>query len=110
MRWFIVLLVVFVVGFVVMTANPPPYTEAKEAVKAQLRDPGSAQFGTITFHNRTAPKSGAAVVVACGTVNAKNGFGGYVGEKRFFAYPKAGMAMIDDGSTTYSDLWALNCT
>ena len=45
--------------------------EAQAAVKATLRDPGSAQFRDLASfgvgHNRA----------VCGKVNAKNGFGGY---------------------------------
>jgi hypothetical protein len=48
----------------------------KELIKKDLRDPESATF---TFQS----KNYAHLV--CGTVNAKNGFGGYVGDKRFMA-------------------------
>ncbi|WP_136617068.1 MULTISPECIES: hypothetical protein [Mesorhizobium] len=39
-----------------------------------LKDPGSAQFGSIG-----AVQTGAGKITICGTVNAKNSMGGYVG-------------------------------
>jgi hypothetical protein len=46
---------------------------AKKAVSTQLKDPMSAQFGQMV---RNADS-------VCGTINAKNGFGGYVGSAPF---------------------------
>lgn len=45
------------------------------AIRARLKDPASAQFGAITV---VAPNR------ACQTVNARNGFGGYTGDKQAF--------------------------
>lgn len=47
---------------------------AKDAVRAQLKDPESASFGEIRLSSRG---------YHCGTVNAKNGFGGASGPMRF---------------------------
>jgi hypothetical protein len=47
--------------------------DAKELVRSRLRDPASAQFSIIRV-------SGSTV---CGTVNSKNGFGGYAGAEGF---------------------------
>jgi hypothetical protein len=74
----------------------------KEAVMAKLRDPESARFsgikatGTIFNHKVT----GLPVLdgQACGFVNAKNGYGGYMGMMPFsvmllgdevFAHPRS---------------------
>jgi hypothetical protein len=46
---------------------------AKAAVTAVLKDPESARFGAITTDGK----------IVCGSVNAKNSFGGYVGPKVF---------------------------
>lgn len=51
----------------------------KEAIKAKLRDPDSANFRNVTFYN------GSGKPITCGEVNAKNGFGGYDGFERFIA-------------------------
>lgn len=48
-----------------------------ENVRASLKDPSSAQFEKVRLSS-----NGAAV---CGKVNAKNGFGGYVGFRDFVA-------------------------
>ena len=45
----------------------------KATVVATLKDPESARFGAITTDGK----------VICGTVNARNSFGGYVGPKVF---------------------------
>lgn len=52
----------------------------KEFVSSQFKDPQSTQFQKITF------KDG----VMCGEVNSKNGYGAYVGFKRFVAEKKTG--------------------
>lgn len=49
--------------------------EAKERVRAHLRDPDSAKFGGAMIGPRG---------VVCGVVNAKNGFGGYTGMQPYF--------------------------
>jgi hypothetical protein len=52
------------------------------AVKRVLRDPDSAQFGEMHFYNDR-KLDGKQVTFACGSVNAKNGFGGYTGSEAF---------------------------
>lgn len=47
---------------------------AREIVKTQLRDPGSAQFRGLRLKDSN---------TVCGEVNAKNGFGGYSGWQSF---------------------------
>jgi len=47
---------------------------AREIVKTQLRDPGSAQFRGLRLKDPN---------TVCGEVNAKNGFGGYSGWQAF---------------------------
>ena len=53
--------------------------EAQETIKSQLKDPYSAVFEGI-YMGKT--ENGAPVV--CGTVNAKNSYGGYIGRKNFY--------------------------
>lgn len=72
--------------------------EGKEAVKALLRDPGSADFQRL----RTSQMSGRTVV--CGEVNATNGFGGKVGYRRFVSDGGAA-TVIDDGGADFSAIW-----
>lgn len=47
------------------------------AVASQLRDPYSAMFGPSRAMARV--RNGAKEIVICGSVNSKNGFGGYAG-------------------------------
>ena len=50
----------------------------KNAVRDGLKDPSSAQFGPyIAFNVKKA--DGTTTMAACGYVNAKNSYGGYVG-------------------------------
>jgi hypothetical protein len=64
--------------------------EAKDDVRAQLRDPGSAEFTDVV---RYAPHDDKGAVV-CGMVNAKNGFGGMTGPRRFVSGAKT---LIEQG-------------
>ena len=50
-------------------------TLVQTAVRSRLKDPSSAQFGALTV---VAPNR------VCQTVNARNGFGGYAGDKQAF--------------------------
>lgn len=52
--------------------------KGKDAIRAKLKDPDSAQFRNVQFYSAVAP-------VTCGEVNAKNGFGGFSGYERFIA-------------------------
>ncbi len=57
---------------------------AKSSVKEQLKDPESAQFKI----------KAAAGPIVCGTVNAKNSYGGYVGATRFMYNGKTNNATL----------------
>lgn len=86
----------------------------KASIKKDLIDPESAIF---TF------KKGKSEKVYCGTVNSKNRFGGYVGDKRFVAtqYSKEAMYRLDEYSpldndfsqlmhlTNFEHRWILQC-
>lgn len=66
------------------------FSQARAAVTSQLRDPESARFGPLTRGR------GGAV---CGTVNARNGFGGYTGAAPF-AWSAATGALLYDFPTS----------
>lgn len=51
---------------------------AQDRVRAELRDPSSAEFSDVTV-----PHDGISTV--CGRVNSRNGFGGMSGPQRFIA-------------------------
>jgi hypothetical protein len=69
--------------------TPPDPADAKYsldvvqmAVKQQLRDPDSATFGPMSLYSDR-KMNGYHTPVVCGTVNSKNGFGGYSGNRAF---------------------------
>lgn len=74
----------------VLTMDEKAIVEA--GVKKGLKDPYSAMFGFM-IGAQTPDKS----INVCGFVNAKNSFGGYVGETPFFG-------ILHPGSTPYFEL------
>src|SRR5262245_34863885 len=50
----------------------------KDGLRRVLRDPESIQLGKLV-----AGRSDKGAIAVCGWVNAKNGFGGYTGERPF---------------------------
>jgi hypothetical protein len=58
-------------------------------VKSMLNDPDSAEFRDLRV---STDKS-----IVCGSVNAKNKFGGYVGFRRFY-FQEGGVVVLDDGN------------
>lgn len=81
-------------------ANMQVYAE--RAVRDRLKDPGSAQFSNFRYVKGKA---------ACGTVNARGGFGGYVGPQRFIYLGKdVGAAMEQDmDAHNFDELWRQVC-
>ncbi len=68
------------------------FTEAaaERLVTSQMRDSESVEFQNVQAHVRS---DGSHIV--CGEVNAKNGFGAYVGYVRFIAF-QSGVVETDD--------------
>lgn len=95
----------------------PPVSEsaaddaAAEAVKGILKDPDSAKLSYFPMQ-RGAFRFGDTLMTGffvCGTVNAKNSYGGYVGQRVFFAHlaetiPTFATALIDSGDGTIAQL------
>ena len=74
---------------------------AKESVRKQLREPESAEFRDIKLNSNGIP---------CGYVNAKNGFGGYTGFKRFVGM--GDIVAIEGGNisdTEFEKSWRIIC-
>ena len=61
--------------------------QARAAVLSSLRDPNSAEFRNVYANAKN---------IVCGTVNAKNAFGGYAGFSAFWYDPKTGEAFLYD--------------
>ncbi len=75
----------------------------KDTVKAKLKDPESADFRNVRFF------SGGGIPVACGEVNAKNGFGGYNGFERFIATGPEGAFLESEVSDGIGKVWNRFC-
>jgi len=72
--------------------------KAERAVAAGLSDPVSARFEKETVRKG----------IVCGFVNAKDGFGGYVGFKRFFYSDNVGSIILqnDNEAITYGQYFS----
>ena len=83
-------------------------TAVKDGVRKSLKDPESASFGAMKAGSGDGT---TAAVTVCGYVNAKNNFGGYIGEQLFVGVitrsgPKKSFHVIGMGGTETSSLTA----
>ncbi len=75
-----------------------------EAVKSRLKDPGSADFRNVFFHQgKDAPP------MTCGEVNSKNSFGGYIGHQRFVSAGKPDLTFLESDVRDFGPIWARFC-
>lgn len=88
-------------AFPASAQTPAQIEAAKAAVIAKLRDPESARWGTFRI-TTTKDNRGVAMEVLCGTVNAKNLYGGYVGFRGFVYAPGVDDAMIEGTDQTFT--------
>ena len=77
----------------------------KEAVKAKLKDPSSAQFRSVYFH-----RGADGIPVTCGEVNSKNSFGGYGGFQRFVTAGKPELTFLEEQVADFGNAWNQFCT
>lgn len=78
---------------------------SQEAIQGRLKDPDSAEFRNVEFY------SDGPAPVACGEVNAKNGFGGYTGFEWFIASGTQLAILASDmqSPTEMQSMWAKMC-
>jgi len=76
---------------------------AQDAVKRLLRDPESATFEEL------AVVSHGDTMLACGYVNAKNGFGGYVGRQAFVGSTGTAILSSQMAHGEFRKLWQRAC-
>ena len=82
--------------------SDPTLAAARAAVARKLKDPGSATFDQLVL--KTAPNTrGEPMEVVCGTVNAKNSYGGFTGAKPFVYILKVGEVQIVDNNASDGD-------
>ena len=77
-------------------------SDAMNQVRNRMRDPDSAKFGRL----RVSHASGRFAL--CGTVNAQNAFGGYVGYRRYVATPSMAL-LAEDDPDLFAKFWAEMC-
>jgi len=77
--------------------------DAEDSVRAVLTDPESARFSRL-FVSR---QSGLPVV--CGMVNAKNRFGGYVGDRPFYSVGRVAEIGTPENYDQFQKAWSELC-
>jgi len=78
----------------------------KDAAKAKLKDPDSAKFRNVYFHQG---KSG--VPLTCGEVNSRNSFGGYGGFQKFISAGSADLTFLQEqmDASEFAKAWNKMC-
>jgi hypothetical protein len=75
--------------------NPGEIRAAQAAARRGLREPASATFdGLYIVQDKQNPR----LRYLCGTVNAKNGFGGFAGPRQFYAGTDGSPLFISSGA------------
>lgn len=75
-------------------------SSSEDAVTKILRDPDSAKFGKVVYREPG---------IVCGFVNAKNGFGGYTGEKSFISLGTPELTWLEGQSKDFRKIWNERC-
>lgn len=75
-----------------------------ESVKNKIKDPDSAKFRSVYFH-----QGADGIPVTCGEVNSKNSLGGYVGYQRFVSAGKPELTWLEEQVSDFRNLWARLC-
>jgi hypothetical protein len=76
---------------------------AKQIVSQSMKDPEAAKFKNMVVMDLGKRR------VICGEVNAKNGYGGYVGFKKFYMYEGADKFLIKADDRIMDQLVDLAC-
>lgn len=93
----------------VRPATEPEIAIVQKAMESSLKDPESMRLQNVRF----GPNKTKGMQTVCGEVNAKNGFGGYVGFRGFYAVyiantnkgnPVAAVIGMDDGRTNVASI------
>lgn len=78
--------------------------KGKQAAKSKLKDPSSAQFRNVYFH-----QGAKGVPMTCGEVNSKNSFGGYGGYQKFVSAGKPELTFLQEQVADFSKVWNSFC-
>lgn len=97
-------LVILVAATVLSACEGNTLYAAEDLVKAQLRDPSSADFDDVkVYENADGGKS-----VVCGHVNSRNALGGMAGSQRFIV---GGITVLEEqvGKEVMDGAWLKSC-
>jgi len=78
--------------------------KGKDIVRAGMRAPSS-----VVFRNEYFNRGELGTPVACGEVNAKNGFGAYIGFQRFISAGSDKFTFLESEVVDFSTLWRTLC-
>lgn len=78
---------------------------AEIEVRDKLKDPDSAKFG-FSWSNKVV--GGEEYV--CGSVNSKNGFGGYAGERKYIYSSSQKSAFFEESGAEFKKIWMKLCS
>lgn len=81
--------------------------KGKKAVVDLLKDPDSARFKDVFYKE---PKEPGGFPVICGSVNARNSYGGYSGYSRFISDGTSKRTIFDTGKEEFEDEWIYYCS
>jgi len=85
------------VAYVIYMRGYSEEAKAKAEIRRRMKDPDSVVFRDVHYPDILKEE-------VCGEFNAKNGFGGYVGYKRF-VYKKSEKAVYIESLDSNFDLW-----
>lgn len=75
-----------------------------QAVRAKLKDPGSAEFKDVYFN-----RGGDGIPMTCGQVNGKNSFGGRNGYQRFISSGSSELTFLEEEVSDFVIVWNRFC-
>ncbi|WP_050759427.1 PI-PLC domain-containing protein [Luminiphilus syltensis] len=79
--------------------------KGKDAVRAKLKDPKSAEFRNVYFN-----RGSDGTPMTCGEVNAKNSFSGYSGWQKFISAGSAELTFLEEEVADFWQVWNIYCT
>ncbi|HEY3698639.1 MAG TPA: hypothetical protein VGK97_04855 [Spongiibacteraceae bacterium] len=117
-RLLVILVGLFILIFIYSLVSPSDVKnkawwaidEGKKSLEANLKDPSSVEYGEVWAARMKAKPEDKGILVACGTYNARNGFGGMTGQKRFIGSP-GNIVLTDElnGGVVLNTIWSDVC-
>jgi hypothetical protein len=96
MRYLLILALMLLLLAPEAHAENDPVEAAKALALTELRDPGSARFATAAVLPGARNARGEPVKAVCGSISARNGFGGMSADSAFVVDLSDGTAYLTD--------------